>query len=191
MSKKLLGVCRATLEYFDLNTDSGENEFPEASEVKMFIKQSLPPPNALFDEGLFKMPFMPMTVFKECADLYDCVTLESQFVRDINITTTKGGSPKITGIIWTKWLMMDSAAVPLSLIDQYKATTSLQLVRQQLDREPARKDQTHHATTETDALGQTLTRKEESHATRVMQWVQVIQKRPFTTVKVSRICTEK
>lgn len=66
------------LEYFDLSMDSGENDLPQAAEVKTFINQSLVPRNALLGENFFKMTLMPMMVFKDIADPYDCSTPDSQ-----------------------------------------------------------------------------------------------------------------
>lgn len=127
MSKKLLGVCRATLEYFDLSSDSGDLELPDADEVKLFVKQSLPPPNSLFGEDFFKMPLMPMMVLKDIVDLYGCGTTDSPFVRAVNLTTAEGVSPRITAVVWLPWLMMDSASFTRSFIDQYNAATNVQV----------------------------------------------------------------
>lgn len=126
MSKKLFGVCRATLGYFDLNFDFGDTELPNAEEVYFFINQSLPPPNLLFGEELFRMPLIPMMVLKDIADFFRCGTPEAPLVRSVNLTTAKDVNPRIIAIVCITWLMMDSGTFTHSFIDQYFGTKEVQ-----------------------------------------------------------------
>ena len=118
MSKNLLGVCRETLEYFDLAPDSSDANLPEADDVKIFLEQSIPPPNVLFGEDFYKMPLMPLMILKDIANLYGCGTPDPQFTCTKKLTTYETVCPRITAVVWLTWLMMDCTFFSRAFIDQ-------------------------------------------------------------------------
>lgn len=56
LSKTLMGVSQAILEFFDITSESGEVELPDAADVKSFIQQALPPSQKILDDPFFEIP---------------------------------------------------------------------------------------------------------------------------------------
>lgn len=116
MSRKLLGFCRQTLNYFDLSSNSSDADLLEAYKVKSVIMQSLPPLNSSFGKEFFKMQLMTITVLKNIADLYGYRTSDSPFIREVSIATVEDVSPRIITVVWLSWVTRDFSS--RSFIDQ-------------------------------------------------------------------------
>lgn len=123
LSQKLLAIARASLEFFDVRTDSGDTELPETEDVKTFVQQSLPPISVLFGDAFFRMESMPMMVMKEVADLYGFGTAEAPFIRAMNLETFEAVSAKYTAIVWFCWMVNQSPEFSRKLLDDYKYMT--------------------------------------------------------------------
>lgn len=127
-SKVLLGVSRATLDFFEVKSDTGEVALPDSTDVKTFLQESLPPSLELFGEDFFKMPAMPLILLKEIADLYGCGTPDTLFLRNIHLESAEAVSQKINAIVWLSWLTNNSTSFTRSLIDMIKQTMDLKTV---------------------------------------------------------------
>lgn len=83
MSKKLRSVVKATLEFFEIESDSGEVSLPDTELAKTFVQESLLPPLEIYGQNFFKIPMMPLMILMEAADLHGCGTSDAQFVRNV------------------------------------------------------------------------------------------------------------
>lgn len=123
LSKTLIGVARATLEFFNIDPTESETEMPEPEEVREFIQQSLPPPSVLFGDAFMSAPLMPVMVLKDIGDLYGLGNPDAPFVLALRLETAEAVSNQLNAIVWLTWIANNSAPFTRSFLDRYKIFT--------------------------------------------------------------------
>lgn len=119
-SQLLLGVSRAALDFFEVESDTGDVALPDFTEVKTVLQESLRSSVEPFSEAFFKMPAMSLMLLKEVADLYGCGTHDTFFMRNVNLESAESVSRKINAVVWLTWLTSHSPSFSRSVIDMVK-----------------------------------------------------------------------
>lgn len=107
MSKYVFDVYHAASNYLYLNADCGHTKPTNAAKVRIFIKQSLPPPKFLFGNDVFAIPLFSMMVPRNIAKLHGRSTPDSSFLHFISLTTTDWVRPRTTVILWLTCMKID------------------------------------------------------------------------------------
>lgn len=100
-------------------------EIPDTDEVKLFIKQCLPPHTKMFNNDFFNMTMIPTMFLKNISDLYGCGTVDAPFIRVINSEASEAVIQFIMAVVWLTLISCECSSFTRSIIDQFKKETDI------------------------------------------------------------------